>query len=182
MHYLLEPAIACILATSVGLPLLLKQKKSRPSLATALGLAGVLACQFICVQIIPAIPQFRQTWVASDLASLRYFEGALYKFIQGKGDILAEDQCYALLSGGDSVVSPFHIAQLSREGRFDQTKFLKSIDEGEYPVLILNSSVSDPTRGTRLSFSDEVLESMAKNYRPVQGEWKHRMVYLWKGK
>ncbi|MDA0839899.1 MAG: hypothetical protein O3B01_00665 [Planctomycetota bacterium] len=181
MHYLLEPAIASILATTVGLPLLWNQKKSGLSPASALGLAAVLACQFIFVQIIPAKPQFSPDKVMSDLASLRHHEAALYEFIKGKGDILAEDQCYALLSGRDSVVSPFHVAQLSREGRFDQTKFLESIGKDEYPVLILNSSPSDPKHGTRLSFSDEVLEAMAKNYRPAQGAWKHRMVYLWRG-
>ncbi|MDP6358668.1 MAG: glycosyltransferase family 39 protein, partial [Planctomycetota bacterium] len=70
MHYLLEPAIACMLATCAGLPLLLGRENNRPGLAPVLGLSAVLAGQFIFVQIIPTIPQFMPDRVKNDHLSL----------------------------------------------------------------------------------------------------------------
>ena len=180
LHYLLEPSLSCFLATGLLLPRLGERPKGRATALVSLCLVSLIAAQLFVLRAAarPGEEVFASRGTLQSLEAGRERDVSILEEIRRRpGEILAQDQSYPLLAGRDSLVSPFHIAQLSREGRFDQSKLLKALRTGRFSLVILHSPAGEPFGLTRDCFTDEVLAAIARHYRQVPGRFPGRWLY-----
>jgi len=175
MHYLLEPSVACFLATGLLLPRIEDTvgRKSYVPVTAAVLLALAIAIQFrACGGDYAGEKMLTALRVALDR------DRQIMDEVRARpGEILAENPSYALLAGRDMSVSRFHIAQLAREGRFDQSRIIQAIERGRFSLIILHSPAHQPSRDTRVCFTDEMLAAIAEHYFPLPDRYAGRWLY-----
>jgi len=179
LHYLLEPTLACFLATGLLLPRIrdLTNRESVASAIAALLLIALLAVQYGLASGDLAGYETLRALEASAARDARILDAIKDR----PGEVLAEHPSYALLAGRDIPLSPFHIAQLARAGKFDQAKIIHAIETGRFSLIILNSPALEPSGLTRTCFTDETLAAIAAHYRPFSDRYPGRWLYVPRG-
>jgi len=90
------------------------------------------------------------------------------------GPILSEDEGFCLLAGHEVLFNPFIMSELGREGVWDQTPFVRSIENREFDMIMLRFDVNDPTNDDRPGvgthagwdrFTPSMERAIADNYR-----------------
>jgi len=90
-----------------------------------------------------------------------------------RGPVLAEDEGFSLLSDHDVIFNPFIMSELAREGIWDQTEFVESIERKEYEIIMLRFYIADPQHDDRPGvggfagwdrFTDEMELAILENY------------------
>lgn len=79
------------------------------------------------------------------------------------GPILSDRAGLALMAGHPPVFDPFILTQLVREGKWDQTEFLKQIREKKYSLVILQFNLDDPN-WDRERFTPEMIMALQESY------------------
>ena len=59
------------------------------------------------------------------------------------GDVLSEDASFTFLAGKRVFYQPYIMALLSRNGKWDQTAFIRTIEEEAYSIIVLRVDLSD---------------------------------------
>ena len=92
---------------------------------------------------------------------------------QDKGPILCEDEGFCLLSGHKVIFNPFIMSELAREGIWDQTPFVNSIETKEFNRIMLRFDVNDPSNDDKPGaggnagwdrFTPEMEKAISGNY------------------
>jgi ABC-type sugar transport system permease subunit len=168
VNYLLELSTALALAAGS----LVGRYPSRPAVRTALLLA--LAVQ---VAIMVQASQFTyarfQAGVIGNKDGLARLEGVVN---DSNGPVLADEYAGLLpLEGRGIYLQPFEMTQLQRDGRWDQSPLLASIERREFPaILIWKPSYAAGVYRER--WTREMLETIDENYRPTH-KYADTLVY-----
>jgi len=175
VHYLLEPSIACFLATGLLLPQI---QDVRPLKSLGAAIAAVLLIVLIGVQYGLAGRELAGEETPDMLrASLQRDSAIMEEIRERPGDVLAEQPTYALLAGRDIQVAPFHIAQLAKAGKLDQSRIVQAIQTRRFSLVILGSPARQPSKETRMCFTDEMLAAIVAHYRPLPARYPGRWLY-----
>ena len=81
------------------------------------------------------------------------------------GPVLSEDSGLLLLNGKEVSFQPDIFTQLSKQGLWDQSSFVRDIENGTFSLIVLRFDfwVGSPHE----RFTDEMLDVMRANYRLV---------------
>jgi ABC-type glycerol-3-phosphate transport system permease component len=168
VNYLLELSAALALAAGS----LVGRYPSRPALRTALLLA--LAVQ---VAIMIQASQFTYARFQAGVIGNKNGLARLEEVVNdSNGPVLADEYAGLLpLEGRGIYLQPFEMTQLQRDGRWDQSPLLASIERREFPAILIwkppYASGVYRERWTR-----EMLETIDENYRPTH-KYADTLVY-----
>jgi hypothetical protein len=175
LHYLLEPSVACFLATGLLLP---RIQDVRPLKSLGSAFSAVVLVVLIAVQYGLAGRELAGEETLDRLKVSSERDTAIMEEIRERpGDILAEQPTYVLLAGRDIQVAPFHIAQLAKAGKLDQARIVQAIQTGRFSLIILSSPARQPSKETRMCFTDEMLAAIVARYRPLPDRYPGRRLY-----
>lgn len=80
-----------------------------------------------------------------------------------KGEVLSEDPTYLMLARKPVLYQPFIMSQLAKEGKWDQSPFLRDLEAGRFPLIITYQDLS-PGKFVE-GFTDDMRSTILKHYR-----------------
>ncbi len=98
-----------------------------------------------------------------------------------EGELLSEEPFFTLLAGRQVWLDPFVLSLLAREGRWDETPFLKLIETRRFAALIVNEDLTVP-RSSYARYTPAMADAIRRNYHPADAQALHglRRVYtIW---
>lgn len=108
----------------------------------------------------------------------------LIGIIKKQKKVLSEDEAFCVISGKEVYFNPFIMTELSKEGLWDQSDFVKSIEDKEYDMIILRFDVNSPNHGDKPDknnagwdrWTEQMEEAIRRNYRnfavfPLRRQW-----------
>lgn len=112
------------------------------------------------------LPHTRYTWAPSPLLEDRENARDLaFRVRSTRGQVLAEDNGYLVLSGKEITYQPFVMTRLAAEGVWDPAPVLDAIRRQHYSLIVLTFNVNQDPLTDR--FSPEMLEVIRAHYAPT---------------
>jgi hypothetical protein len=145
-NYLLEPlaALAIFLGCGMGRLGEAAVRKSAGMILPLTFLVAATACLAVHTHIIatPAAQQLRfSQYDRLNMLDLRAAEEVRRAVRASQTPTFTEYAIFNLQSGRDPVLQPFIMSELARQGKWDQTPFLKMLQDQKLKLVVTNSNV-----------------------------------------
>ena len=182
MNYFFETIVAAHILLAVFLNYLLKQKMEFSGSLIATGLVFLIALDYAFIhdnRIYSHQPNKDDRANGTILVSM---------IKDQEGPILSEDEGFVAVCGKEVQFNPFIMTELSKEGIWDQTDFVNSINNKKYDLLILRFDVTDPNHRDKPGvgshagwdrWTEEMEEAIQKNYKNYAIIPMRRQLYVY---
>lgn len=141
----------------------------------------ILLVQLYCmihVVYMPAYwygtPQYRTT---PTLRNFDLVESVERMVRQTPGDVLSDDASLLVRTGKPVLFQPFIMSTLARQGKWDQSKFVRDIRQKKFSMLILYFPLKPNTPDMYERYTPEMINALMDNYEAVDYRhpyWIHR--------
>lgn len=126
----------------------------------ALALPGLLLAEAVWLAPSPA-PEWQDVW---DARGRDEAAQVLERIERTDGPVLSEDMTLLVLAGKEIVYQPFEMTQLARQGVWRPDAFLRSLERGEFGLVVLRFDIESPPWWELERFSAEMLRAMRRGY------------------
>ena len=159
VNYLLELSAALCLATGA----LIAWQRERPRLRALL--ISLLAVQVLALAQSSLVPSGLQDYVVDGEREVRQLSQIV---AEADGPVLTDEYMGLLpLNGKRIQLQPFEMTQLSRDGAWDQTRAVESIQKERYSVIMTwEPPFARDIKRDR--WTDEMLAAVESNYEPEE--------------
>jgi hypothetical protein len=103
-------------------------------------------------------------------------EAALARIRAERGPVLSEDLFLLVRAGREPIADPFVLAQLARQGLWDERPFLAELEAGRFPLVVLEFDADAlPPAESAERFSAEARATIVRRYRLAERLGRFRL-------
>jgi hypothetical protein len=165
-NYLLEPHIAISLFVCTRLGILMTGIASRAAsplrLAVVLLITALLYAHALNLHVKRHILFFPHNPDSSDMQKA---SAVLDAVRDQRGDVLSEFPIFNIMAGKPVLFHGFIMSQLAREGKWNQTPFLRTIHEQRFDLVITTQDITNPDQVFE-RYTPEILKTLRHFYEP----------------
>ncbi|MBU1022998.1 glycosyltransferase family 39 protein, partial [bacterium] len=179
LNYFLETIVAAHILLAVFLNYLLKEKVEFSGSLIATCLVFLIALDYAFIH------DNRKYSYQPDKDDRTYATILVSMIKDREGPILSEDEGFPAICGKEVQFNPFIMTELSKEGIWDQTDFVNSIENKKYDLIILRFDVTNPNHEDKPGlggyagwdrWTEEMELAIRKNYKnyaaiPLRRQW-----------
>ena len=99
-----------------------------------------------------------------DLRKGRMVESMIDQTVASGGDVLTELPIFEIRQGGEAHWQPFIMAQLAREGKWDDSPVVEAFRAARYDLIVTTSRLEDPD-AYYANYTDAMLQALRQSYR-----------------
>lgn len=154
VNYFLE----VIVASTILFGMLLKEI----DIGAAVRQANLVGC-FAVAALVVQLAIFYHGAAVPTLDNMKSQRTVTQLVAQVHGDVLAEDVGPLVMDHQTVFIAFFEMTQLDKEGVWDQSEFIRDLDNKKFSMIILDASNGNSVNAAR--FTPQMLDSISKNYQ-----------------